>query len=41
MWDEITYPLLKLNGAIVEVLEWISNIIPHFTAHVITNPFWD
>ena len=35
MWDAFTYPLLNLNGAIVEVLEWISNIIPDFTGHVL------
>ena len=31
MWDEITYPFLNYNGATVEVKEWISNFIPHFT----------
>ena len=29
MWDEITYPFLNVNGATVEVWEWISNFIPH------------
>ena len=29
------------NCATVEVWEWISNSIQHFTAHVITFPFWD
>ena len=40
MWDEITYPFLNFNGATVEVLEWISNFIPHFTEHVITYKCW-
>ena len=31
LWDEITYPFLNFNGATVEVLEWINNIIPHIT----------
>ena len=31
MWDEITYPFPNFNGCTVEVWEWISNIIPHFT----------
>ena len=26
----MTYPFLNLNGASVEVKEWISNFIPHF-----------
>ena len=41
MWNEITYPFLKFNGAIVEVHEWISNFTPEFTGHVITCPCWD
>ena len=35
VWDEITYPLLNFNGAIVEVQEWISNFIPQFIMDVI------
>ena len=31
VWDEITYPFLNFNGAIVEVQEWISTFIPHFS----------
>ena len=31
VWDEIIYPFLNCNGATVEVEEWISNFIPHFT----------
>ena len=41
MWDEITYPFLNFNGSTVEVKEWISNFILHFTGHVITYPCWD
>ena len=36
VWDEITYPVPNFNGATVEVWEWISNFISHFTRHVIT-----
>ena len=38
-WDEITYPFPNFNGATVEICEWISYFIPHFTEHV--NPCWD
>ena len=37
----ITYSSPNLNGATVEVWEWISNFIPHFTGHVITDTYWD
>ena len=23
-----------------QVWEWINNLIPHFTDHVITDPYW-
>ena len=36
MWDKITCPFPNFNGCTVEVWEWISNFIPHFTRHVIT-----
>ena len=36
VWDEITYPFPNFNGFTVEVWEWISIFIPHFTRHVIT-----
>ena len=39
--DEITYPLLNFNDCNVEVQEWISIFIPHFTKQVITFPYWD
>ena len=29
-WDEIPYSFLNFNGAVVEVWEWISNLIPYF-----------
>ena len=40
MWDEITYSFPKFNGATVEVWEWISNFIPHFTGRMITYSCW-
>ena len=30
MWDTITKPFPNFNNATVEVLEWISDFIPHF-----------
>ena len=38
VWDEITYPFPNFNDTAVEVWEWISNFILHFTVHVITYP---
>ena len=40
VWGEITYPFPNFNGATVEVWEWISNFIPHFSGHVISYPRW-
>ena len=34
LWDDITYPFRNFNGCTVEVSEWISNVIPHFTEQV-------
>ena len=34
MWNEITSPFPIFNGATVEVWEWRSNFIPHFTGHM-------
>ena len=34
MCEEITYLFPNLNCATVEVWEWISNFISHFTEHV-------
>ena len=39
--DEITYPFPNFKGCTVEVWEWMSNFIPHFTGHVIIYPCWD
>ena len=41
MWYEITYPFANINGCTIEVWEWISNFIPHFTRHVTTYPYQD
>ena len=41
MWDQITHPFPNFSGCTVEVWEWISNFIPHFTRHVITYPYWE
>ena len=41
VWDVITYPFLNFNGVTVEVLEWISKIIPYFIIDAITYPCWD
>ena len=38
VWDEMTYPFWNFYDCTVEVWEWISNFIPHFTGHVITYP---
>ena len=38
IWDEITYPFLNFNGAIIEVWEWVGNFIPHFIMDVIVYP---
>ena len=35
VWDVITYPFLNFNGCTVEVYEWISNFLLHFTGLVI------
>ena len=37
VWGGITCPFP--NGCTVDVWEWISNSIPHFTGHVITFPY--
>ena len=41
VWDEITYPLPRLNGGIIEVSEWISNFIQHFMMDMINYPCLD
>ena len=37
----MTYPLLNFNGTAVEVLEWICNFIPRFTAYGMIYPCWN
>ena len=39
--DEITYPLPRFNGGVIEVSEWISNFIQHFMMDMINYPCWD
>ena len=41
LWDEITYPFPNFNSFTIEVWEWISNFIPHFSGHAITYPCRD
>ena len=41
MWDDITYSFPNFNSTTVEVWEWISNFIPHFSGYVIIYPCWD
>ena len=40
LWDELTYLFPNFNGAAVEVWEWISNFIPHFSVYVIVFTLW-
>ena len=40
MWDEIIYPFSNINSKAMEVWEWTSYFISHFTVHVITYPCW-
>ena len=41
VWNEMTYTLPNFSGCTVEVWEWISNFIPHFTGHMIAYSCWD
>ena len=41
VWGEITYLFPNFNGFTVEVWEWISNFVPHFTGNAITYSCWD
>ena len=41
VWDGITYPFPNVNGAALNVWEWVSTFIPHFTGYVITYPCWN
>ena len=38
VWDEITHPFPNFNSKAVEVCEWMSYFIPHFTVPVIIYP---
>ena len=40
VWDEITYQFPNINGATIEVWEWLSYFILHFMIDVITYPIW-
>ena len=40
MWEEVNYSFQNFSCT-VEVSEWISNFIPHFTNDVIIYPRWD
>ena len=41
MWGYITYPFRIFSSAAVDVLYWISNLIPHFTGYMMSYPCWD
>ena len=41
VWDGMLYPFPNFSSCTIEVWEWISNFISHFTGHVITYPCWD
>ena len=34
VWDEITYPFPNLDGCIIELIEWISYFVSHYTMDV-------
>ena len=38
VWDEITYPFPNVNASSAEVLEWVSNSIPHIIVDLIVYP---
>ena len=33
LWDEITYPFPNFIGCTIDIWEWKSNFIPHFTMY--------
>ena len=35
VWEEINNIFPNVNGATVDVFEWISNFVPHFPGHVL------
>ena len=40
VWDKITHAILNFNGVTVEVWEWISSSVSHFSRRMITYPCW-
>ena len=38
VWHEIINSFPIFNGCIIEVCEWVSNLIPHIIIDVITYP---
>ena len=40
-WDEIIFLFPNFNCCTIEIWEWISNFIPHFTGHMIIYTCWD
>ena len=38
VWDEITYPFPNFNDEAVEIWEWISNFIPHYSTSLAPTP---
>ena len=36
VWDKITYPFSVFKGCALQVQEWIIDLIPQLTGHVIT-----
>ena len=40
-WVELIIPFANFNGKTVEVWEWKSNFIPHFSGHLITYLYLD
>ena len=38
---KLHYQFPNFNGATIEIMERVSNFIPHFNVHVITYPCWD
>ena len=41
VWDKITYPVPKVNGATAEVWELISNFISHYIISEFNYPCWN
>ena len=41
VWNEIINPFPNVNGAAIEIWEWIGNFIPHIKMGTIIYPCWD